>query len=69
VAVGWLIAAPLAFRWLDLPPPELLAHTFLNLLLTWAHGDEAGCRSYAERYRARAAECGFAGHVAQAEAM
>jgi adenylate cyclase len=41
----------------------------MRALLTRAHGDEAGYRSYAERYRTRAAECGFAGHVAQAEAM
>ena len=37
--------------------------------LTRAHGDEAGYRSYVERYRTRAAECGFTGHVAIAEAM
>jgi adenylate cyclase len=41
----------------------------MRALLTRAHGDEAGYCSYAERYRTRATECGFAGHVAQAEAM
>jgi adenylate cyclase len=41
----------------------------MRALLARAHGDEAGYRSYVERYRTRAAECGFAGHVAIAEAM
>ena len=37
--------------------------------LARAHGDEDGYRGYVERYRTRAAECGFTGHVAIAEAM
>ena len=41
----------------------------MRALLTRAHGDEAGYRSYVEHYRTRAAECGFTGHVATAEAM
>jgi adenylate cyclase len=41
----------------------------MRALLARAHGDETGYRSYVERYRVRAAECGYAGHVATAEAM
>ena len=41
----------------------------MRALLARAHGDEAGYRSYVERYRTRAAECGYTGHVAIAEAM
>jgi adenylate cyclase len=41
----------------------------MRALLARAHGDEAGYRWYVERYRTRAAECGFTGHVATAEAM
>ncbi len=37
--------------------------------LARAHGDEDAHREYVERYRARAAECAFTGHVAIAEAM
>jgi adenylate cyclase len=38
-------------------------------LLARAHGDEAGYRSYVERYRTRAVECGYVGHVARADEM
>ena len=37
--------------------------------LARAHGDEDAHREYVERYRTRAAECGFTGHIAIAEAM
>jgi len=38
-------------------------------LLARATGDEAGYRDFVDRYRIRATECGFAGHIAVAEAM
>jgi adenylate cyclase len=41
----------------------------LRALLARAHGDEAGYREFADRYRAKATECGFEGHIAMAEAM
>ena len=41
----------------------------MRALLARAHGDDAGYRSCVERYRIRAAECGYAGHLAIAQAM
>ena len=41
----------------------------MRALLARAHGDEAGYRSCVEHYRIRAAECGYAGHLAIAHAM
>ena len=41
----------------------------MRALMARAHGDEEGYRSYVERYHARAAACGYTGHVAIAEAM
>jgi len=47
----------------DLPLLRLLA------LLAHAHGDEAIYRISLDRYRARAEECGFEGHMAAADSM
>jgi adenylate cyclase len=41
----------------------------LRALLARAHGDEAGYRDYADRYREIAHATGFEGHMAIAEAM
>ena len=41
----------------------------MRALLARSHGDDAGNRSFVDRYRNRAAEYGYAGHVAIAEAM
>ncbi len=41
----------------------------MRALLARAHGDDAGYRSYVERYRTRAAACGYPGSVAIAETM
>ena len=41
----------------------------LRALLARAVGDEAGYREFRDRYRAKATECGFEGHMALAEAM
>jgi adenylate cyclase len=41
----------------------------LHALLAHARGDEAGYRHYRDRYRIRAAEVAFEGHIAKAEAM
>jgi adenylate cyclase len=41
----------------------------LHALLARARGDEAGYRHHRDRYRIRAAEVGFQGHIAKAEAM
>ena len=41
----------------------------LRALLARAHGDEAGYRDYADRYRVMATSLGFKGHIAMAEAM
>jgi adenylate cyclase len=41
----------------------------LRALLARARGEEAGYREFRNRYRARATECGFQGHIARAEAM
>jgi len=41
----------------------------LRALLARARGDEAGYRDYRDRYRKLAAEFGFEGHMALAEAM
>ena len=41
----------------------------MRALLARARGDEAGYRSFVERYRARAAQCGYDGHMAIADAM
>jgi adenylate cyclase len=41
----------------------------MRALLARAHGDEAGYREFRDRYRAKATECGFEGHMALAEAM
>ena len=41
----------------------------MRALLARARGDEAGYGSSVARYRTRAAECGYTGHVAIAEAM
>jgi adenylate cyclase len=41
----------------------------LRALLARAHGDEAAYREFRDRYRAKATECGFEGHMALAEAM
>jgi adenylate cyclase len=41
----------------------------MRALLARVHGDEVTYRQFVERYRARAAACGFEGHLALAEAM
>jgi adenylate cyclase len=41
----------------------------MRALLARAHGDEAGYREFRDRYRAKATECGFEGHMALAEVM
>ena len=41
----------------------------MRALVARAHGDEAGYRSYVDRYRTRAGECGYAGHLAIAQEM
>jgi hypothetical protein len=41
----------------------------LRALLARAHGDEAGYRDFADRYRDMARTLGFEGHIAWAEAM
>jgi adenylate cyclase len=41
----------------------------LRALLARAYGDEAGYREFRDRYRTKATECGFEGHMALAEAM
>jgi len=41
----------------------------LRALLARARGDEASYREFRDRYRARAKEVGFEGHMALAEAM
>jgi hypothetical protein len=41
----------------------------LRALLERAQGDETACRDYRDRYRAKATELGFEGHMAMAEAM
>ena len=41
----------------------------LRALLARACGDEAGYREFRDRYRARAIQCGFEGHMELAEAM
>jgi adenylate cyclase len=41
----------------------------LRALLARAHGDEAGYRDFADRYRKLATRLGFEGHIALAEAM
>ena len=41
----------------------------LRALLARAHGDEAGYRDFADRYRTMANDLGFEGHIAIAEAM
>jgi adenylate cyclase len=41
----------------------------LRALLARAHGDEAAYREFRDRYRAKATECGFEGHMALAETM
>jgi adenylate cyclase len=46
-----------------------LALLRLRALLARAHGDEAGYRDYADRYRRMATSLRFEGHMALAEAM
>jgi hypothetical protein len=41
----------------------------LRALLATAHGDESGYRDFADRYRSRATELGFEGHITLADAM
>ncbi len=41
----------------------------LNALIAKARGDEVGFRHFCERYRTRAQDCGFEGHIALARAM
>jgi adenylate cyclase len=41
----------------------------MRALLARVHGDEITYGKFVERYRARAAACGFEGHLALAEAM
>ena len=41
----------------------------LRALLAQAEGDAVGYRDYRDRYRTRAADLGFEGHMAWAEAM
>jgi adenylate cyclase len=41
----------------------------LRALLARVHGDEVTYRELLDRYRARAASCGFQGHLAAANAM
>jgi hypothetical protein len=41
----------------------------LRALLARTHGDEAGYRQFADRYRTMANDLGFEGHIAIAEAM
>ena len=41
----------------------------MRALLAQAHGDEAACRDYRDRYRAMATSLGFEGHMKWAEAM
>ena len=41
----------------------------LHALSTKAHGDETGYRDLRDRYRAKATELGFRGHMELAEAM
>jgi hypothetical protein len=41
----------------------------LHALLAHACGDEAGYRHHRDRYRIRATEVGFEGHIAKAQAM
>ena len=41
----------------------------LRALLASARGDQEGYCHYRDRYRTRATECGFEGHIAMAEAM
>jgi adenylate cyclase len=41
----------------------------LRALLARADGDEAGYREFRDRYRTKATELGFEGHMALAEAM
>jgi adenylate cyclase len=64
-AVERLQAMPVEpdFVWHEVPLLRMRA------LLARAHGDDAGYRSYVERYRIRAAECGYVGHVARADEM
>jgi hypothetical protein len=41
----------------------------LRALMAHAEGDSVGYRDYRDRYRTRAADLGFEGHMAWAEAM
>jgi adenylate cyclase len=41
----------------------------LRALMAQHRGDGSGYREWVERYRARAASCGFDGHMAIAESM
>ena len=41
----------------------------MRALLARAQGDDTAYRAYVERYRARAVECGYSGHIAVAETM
>jgi adenylate cyclase len=41
----------------------------LNALIAKARGDDVGFRHFYERYRTRAQDCGFEGHIALARAM
>lgn len=64
-AIDRLVTAPLADDY-QLRDLVLLR---LRALLARAHGDEAGYRDFADRYRAMANDLGFEGHMALAEAM
>ncbi len=41
----------------------------MNALLAKARGDEYGYREFRDRYRAKATDAGYEGHIAKAEAM
>jgi len=64
-AVDWLVSVPTepGYVLYEIPLLRLCA------LLASAAGDDAGYRHYRDRYRTRALESGFEGHIAMAQAM
>ncbi len=64
-AIDWLAAVPTEPGYVLFEIPLLR----LRALLASARGDEAGYRHYLDRYRTRAHESGFEGHIAMAQAM
>ena len=64
-AVDWLAAVPIDEGFM-INEITLLR---LRALLARANGDQAVYRDYRDRYRKMAAELGFEGHMAWAEAM